>query len=383
MLEHSLSHTDLCNRVWSNDRKKDDFWESVCAVLPSRSRASIYKHVRRSYHVFQQRAKWTVEDDEELARLVAEKGSSWKDVGDAMGRMGEDCRDRWRNYVKCGKERGRDRWGEDEEAELRRVLKVVLAGIRAGRGGEVEEEVDLDAEEVDGEEDINWTSVSELMGNKRSRIQCRYKWNKMKQQKARLGQGVAAGRAQAMWRKRKVKVAVEDMKVGDQIWLLEQYVPRPVYPVLTANKPRIRDSAAKEEKAIPWDALSDASTWTARDLEKAYKTLRSTLPHRRLPLSEVVTRLLGELAALPEEVKTLRYEEEAPQYEEQQYYPQPGEYEMAMVDPALIGQGVPMVSQSELEKTAGEAMMIAEAAEQARVLEEGETERELRRRLGV
>lgn len=444
MAQHALSHSDLCTRVWSNDRKKDDFWESVCSVLPQRSRASIYKHVRRSYHVFQQRAKWTAEEDEELARQVAEKGSSWKDVGDAMGRMGEDCRDRWRNYVKCGEGRGRDRWGEEEESELRRVLKEVLGGIRARRAAGSDgrsvaeilpgtiEDVDLDQPgDISGEEDINWTSVSELMGNKRSRIQCRYKWNKMKQQKARLlGSSVTAGTTTKTpgWRKRKQRVALDDMLVGDKLWLLY----------------RIRDSGAREERNIDWDSIAEPdSAWAARDLEKAYKTLRTSQPHRRLPLAEMVVRLIAELEALPEGVKEMRFqpdaEVEAGQqggYEDALYSgdylshvavpahnPAPvaamgiaGQYAqhelegMAMVDPALIGQGGVGQSvqggghgiQQELEKTAGEAILIAQAAvaaanaekgrmegeqrmeEQVAALEmEGETERELRRRLGV
>lgn len=422
MAAHDLTHPELCTRVWSNDRKKDDFWESVCGVLPLRSRASIYKHVRRSYHVFEQRAKWTPAEDEELARLVAEKGSSWKDVGEAMGRMGEDCRDRWRNYVKCGEGRGKDRWGEEEEGELRRVLKDVLRGIKIRRGAPDDDdaEVDLDAPEVDGEEDINWTAVSELMGNRRSRIQCRYKWNKMKQQKARQ-HGLTASRSPgvaAAARKRKLRAAPEDMLTGDHIWVIRT----------------IRDSDVTEERAIDWDAMADHPDciWTGRDIEKAYKALRSTLPHRRLPLPEILNRLLTELEGCPEEAKALRYQPDlttphpnesqpAPHYQEPIYpntymnhavvppqnpapvatmaYAQQHEMEMAMVDPALIGQGgaasvISQGMQQDLEKTAGKAILIAQAAVAAAAAKkgrgededmdgEGDTERELRRRLGV
>ncbi|KAL0633049.1 RNA polymerase I enhancer binding protein [Maublancomyces gigas] len=417
MAAHTLTHADLCTRVWSNDRKKDDFWESVCGVLPLRSRASIYKHVRRSYHVFEQRAKWTAAEDEELARLVAEKGSSWKDVGVAMGRMGEDCRDRWRNYVKCGEGRGKDRWGEEEEGELRRVLKDVIRGIKARRGITEEDDgadVDLDAQEVEGEEDINWTAVSELMGNRRSRIQCRYKWNKMKQQKARQN-GLPVSKSPGIattWRKRKLRAAPEDMLPGDHIWVIRA----------------IRDSGAREERTIDWDAIADHQdcVWSARDVEKSYKKLRSTLPHRRLPLQEILNRVLSELEELPEETKALRFRPDStlhphgpqsPNYQDQIYsdtymnhaaapnpapvatmgYAQQHEMEMAMVDPALIGQGggtgaISQGMQQDLEKTAGEAILIAQAAvaaaekgrdEEVDMEGEGETERELRRRLGV
>lgn len=218
--EHGFSHDDLCARVWANERRKDDFWEGVCLVLPMRSRASIYKHVRRQYHIFNQRAKWSESEDERLEALVKEKGSSWKAVGDAMGRMGEDCRDRWRNYGKCGKDRGKDRWDEAEEADLKRILTDVLTTIRARRG--ITEPVDLESSTIDydGEDEINWTVIGDLMGNKRSRIQCRYKWNKMKQQKARSG-GVPLPKRPA-WKKTVTKV--DDMLPGDNIWLLKQYV---------------------------------------------------------------------------------------------------------------------------------------------------------------
>lgn len=436
MASHALTHVDLCRRVWSNDRKKDDFWEAVCGVLPLRSRASIYKHVRRSYHVFEQRAKWTPAEDEELARLVAEKGSSWKDVGEAMGRMGEDCRDRWRNYVKCGEGRGKDRWGDEEELELRRVLKDVLRGIKARRNADGDDgdgddddgaaSIDLDAPDVDGEEDINWTAVSELMGNRRSRIQCRYKWNKMKQQKARQHGLPVSKTPTTTWRKRKLRAAPGDMLTGDRIWVLSA----------------IRDSGAREERAIDWDAIADHAecAWSARDVEKAFKTLRSTLPHRRLPLQEIVNRLLAELDALPAAAKALRFQPEAaaagydvpagyatgssylsggvaipPPHNPAPvatmgYAQQHHEMEMAMVDPALIGQGGgtgtggggsgggggAQAMQQDLEKTAGEAILIAQAAVAAAAASkgrgsemememegEGETERELRRRLGV
>ncbi|CAZ79656.1 unnamed protein product [Tuber melanosporum] len=418
--DNGLAHADLCRRVWANERRKDDFWEGVCSVLPQRSRASIYKHVRRQYHVFSSRAKWTESEDEHLATLVKEKGSAWKAVGDAMGRMGEDCRDRWRNYGKCGKDRGKDRWDESEESELKKVITKVLTGIRTRRG--ITDPFDLEANTIDydGESEINWTVISDLMDNKRSRIQCRYKWNKMKQQKARSG-GVAVVKSPGTWKK-KAKAFVEDMLVGDHIWLLKQ----------------IRDSGATTEKTIPWEniALND-KIWSAKELERAYKKLRQTVPHQRLPLSEIVNKVLKDLEDLSEDVKGQRYLPEVngtpaaadgPQsmaedqlsqssatphipdqfdasnytYEQQpmiqnvapvasmsiadgEYDPNRAAEDMALVDPELIGQGIEHGVQQDLEKTAGEAIMIAAAAA-ARERErsgEDETERELRRRLGV
>lgn len=40
--------------------------------------------------------KWSAEDDERLRQLVAEKGSTWKEIAPALGRMPLACRDRWK-----------------------------------------------------------------------------------------------------------------------------------------------------------------------------------------------------------------------------------------------------------------------------------------------
>ncbi|CAM9020886.1 unnamed protein product [Wickerhamomyces anomalus] len=75
---NNMTRRQICERVWSNERKKDDFWESLHKVLPYRTRASVYKHVRRSYHIFDVRGKWTPEEDVTLGRLAQEKDGQWK-----------------------------------------------------------------------------------------------------------------------------------------------------------------------------------------------------------------------------------------------------------------------------------------------------------------
>ncbi|CAN3358017.1 hypothetical protein DICA2_C16248 [Diutina catenulata] len=154
---HQLSRADVCARIWSRQRKKDGFWEALVRVLPYRSRASVYKHVRRQYHVFPVRARWSEAEDARLRSLATTMESQWKEIGQLMGRMPEDCRDRWRNYVKCDN-RSQHKWSAEEEARLLAAVAAVAADSRA--------------------DTINWTKVGEKMET-RSRIQCRYKWNKM------------------------------------------------------------------------------------------------------------------------------------------------------------------------------------------------------------
>ncbi|KAK9453338.1 Myb-like DNA-binding domain-containing protein [Dipodascopsis uninucleata] len=157
--EHGLDHAALCRRVWANERKKDNFWDAVASALPHRTRASVYKHVRRKYHTYEQRGKWTPEEDEGLRQMVELHGAQWKIIGHHLGRMPEDCRDRWRNYVKCGNNRGQHKWSPEEENKLFEIVNQIKL--------------------IDPSAEINWTVVSERMGGIRSRIQCRYKWKKL------------------------------------------------------------------------------------------------------------------------------------------------------------------------------------------------------------
>lgn len=154
-----ITENDIRQRVWGNERRKDKFWDKLQRVLPNRSRASLYKHVRRAYHVFGSRGTWTKQEDNQLAQLAKKNPGSWRLIGEEMERMPEDCRDRWRNYIKCGDKRKTNKWDGDEEERLRKAVAQAQA-----------------SSEKPG---INWTKVSELMDGTRSRIQCRYKWLKL------------------------------------------------------------------------------------------------------------------------------------------------------------------------------------------------------------
>jgi len=213
---HSMTMEALKDRVWGNNRRKDEFWDSICSAVPNRSRASVYKHVRRSCHIFEQRAKWTAEEDTQLAELVQDKGNKWKDIGIAMGRMGEDCRDRYRNYVKCGDSRGTDRWTEEEEDLLKRTVREHKEQnrqtiLQQGRPNPTPDEEDNIL--------INWTTVSEQMENRRSRIQCRYKWKKMLAQKEKVKQA-PIGVTYVGGKKKRISFDIKDMLPGDEQWLL-------------------------------------------------------------------------------------------------------------------------------------------------------------------
>jgi Myb-like DNA-binding protein REB1 len=188
-LEHGLTQHELNARVWAERRfNRDDFWDQVAAVLPYRPRQSIYKYCRRQFHNFPKRGQWTQEEDDELAVAAKEHPQQWKTVGSILNRMPEDCRDRWRNYLKCGEARNKDVWTEQEENLLKQHVREVMAALRKERGNASasDENTPSDEEDVDRKAAlINWTVISEKMGGTRSRIQCSYKWKKLENMAAR------------------------------------------------------------------------------------------------------------------------------------------------------------------------------------------------------
>ncbi len=38
-----------------------------------------------------------MDEDARLAQLVAERGTKWKEIGAALGRMPDACKDRWKD----------------------------------------------------------------------------------------------------------------------------------------------------------------------------------------------------------------------------------------------------------------------------------------------
>ena len=178
--QNQLSDKQLISRIWGDTSvvptqtksERESFWKDLYELFPHRKRLAIYNHVRRRYHNFDvQGAKWDEEQDAALAKMVEEMGKKWTNIGRSMGRLPDDCRDRWRNYVKCGQGRREKEWTEEEEIKLREVVGQVREEVRQA--------AEARSEALEAEVEPNWTVVSEKMGGWRSRIQCRYKWSKM------------------------------------------------------------------------------------------------------------------------------------------------------------------------------------------------------------
>ncbi|KAI5960475.1 hypothetical protein KGF57_001946 [Candida theae] len=226
---------DLCNRIWTTDRTKDKFWKKVCKAIPYRTKSSIYKHIRRRYHIFDVRAKWSPEDDEKLRNLSVAHEGQWKTIGEILGRMPEDCRDRWRNYIKCGPGRTLQKWTSEEENKLIIIVNEMLHSIRSqGKGSEEKPE-----------SKINWTVVSERMDGKRSRIQCRYKWNSLNAKKN--------------------MIEAPKMSIATKLWLLQKVLKKYPNSLESIKWHKVMKSY---EKSKP-----DYASWTRNEFEDYLSSL--------------------------------------------------------------------------------------------------------------
>lgn len=73
--------------------------------------------------------------------------------------MAADCRDRWRNHLEKSEHRISGPWSKEEED----LLTHIVTQMTVAKG-------------KDQDNDVFWGIVSERMGNKRGRQQCRIKW---------------------------------------------------------------------------------------------------------------------------------------------------------------------------------------------------------------
>lgn len=71
------------------------------------------------------RGPWTAEEDRELLQRYTMLGPKWADIGRAIGRSGQSCRDRWRV---TGLVPGRN-IGPWSEAECSTLVKVVTEAV--------------------------------------------------------------------------------------------------------------------------------------------------------------------------------------------------------------------------------------------------------------
>lgn len=272
---HEMTHEKFLQRIWGNERKKDKFWEVLQNVLPNRTRSSLYKHVRRTYHIFEKRGVWTPEEDIRLAELAETCNAKWKMIGDEMKRMPEDCRDRWRNYVKCGSVRNVNKWTKEEEEKMKGIIAQILKDegekIWKNVNNGDEESMLKQVREAQVSPTINWTVISELMGGTRSRIQCRYKWKKIMKMES-LEKLQSFDRFTKLWMLEQLKaLSMEDPHIESNL----------DWNALALSVPR------NEDKQIQWNGV---------DLSTCFQRMKGTVDANGCSFRETVQLLLDSLS---------------------------------------------------------------------------------------
>lgn len=276
-------------------------FDEIHEIMPYRPRMSVQKFCRRRFHNFT-RGTWSADEEEMLKQAVAQKGKAWKEIGDSLGRMGEDCRDRWRNYIVNAEHRNREQWTDAEVVNLCTAILECMQlmkedRIRAREEGEDVPESGTESDrEVEDMKHINWQSVSDRMGEHgggRSRLQCSFKWSQLKKrEQAEFLRSIKESRGiekkpptpvKNPWRMKLACKKIGNMKTGDMRALLQA----------------VADLDVPDEGNIPWKTLGDdelRATWTSTEKRVAWSSLKEKVPgFESLDYHTVANQLLSQM----------------------------------------------------------------------------------------
>lgn len=119
-------------------------WNAIAAALPQRTAKSVYAAGTRLLHPGNYKGAWTSEEISRLRELVSQRGNRWAEIGGALGRLPEACRDRWKELGGSGSGSNAaaaapapapapaspfnsKRWAPDEVERLERAVRSDLA----------------------------------------------------------------------------------------------------------------------------------------------------------------------------------------------------------------------------------------------------------------
>jgi len=266
------------NELVQKDAQKDgkELWKFVCEEVSDLPRRKVIEWSRRNFHNFEARGAWTEEQDEDLRREYELQPQKWKDIGQALNRFPEDCRDRWRNYLINGDNMKTDVWEREEELKLKKVVRKCLDKIRRMKQEEGES-----SDEANIEEGLDWNKVSELMNRTRSRLQCIRKWKIIKAREESDTED--AGGSQVVshsWRGRDAAEKARKLKADEKLQLLYA----------------IRDSEVGREAKIPWLRIKDEffQGTAPMTLRLCYKNMKRNIEGSEdMKLREVVRILIA------------------------------------------------------------------------------------------
>jgi hypothetical protein len=285
--QNNLTQFEI-NELIQKDAKKDglSLWNYIRDEVPDIPRSKVLNVCRRRFHNFEARGTWTEEADEELREAYEKYPGKWKQIGAAMNRFSEDCRDRWRNYLVCGENMRKDFWDKEEEERLKDVVQECIESIREGRRTSNDPR---DASKSD-ESLIDWSNVSQRMGRTRSRLQCLNKWKKLKdREEVIVNDPVIAQPIGVTWRIEEAEKDARKMKAKEKLQLLYA----------------IRESGAGREGKIPWRRVQEELTGKPRKmaLRVCFRQMRQNIEDNEdMKLQDIVDALVDAYeAAAPTE----------------------------------------------------------------------------------
>lgn len=269
--DNHVSPVEMNNIIQDRNRARDlmgqSFWKEAYQCLPNRNAKAMQRHLRRKYHNYASRGKWTDKEDEELDEAYSATPNKWTAIGDRLQRMPEDCRDRWRNYVSCGDSRRMAVWTEGEEMKLSEAVHEAMHDIHEGAKRDAKERKIAFREDQDWEALINFNVVSEKMQHTRSRLQCLTHWKKIKARSAREEAG------ETVDRRRKSGSRRDNWRSGTAYANYNHMTPGDKYTILRG----ILDSDTYNEERIPWRLISQRvgdSPWTTADRKAAWERMK-------------------------------------------------------------------------------------------------------------
>lgn len=158
-----------------------DFWNRADLAISRRTRKQIVERTRRIYNSFVARGTWTDEQKEEVHELFETHPEKWAEIAVIINRDQKDVRDYWRNHYLVHQTQIKSRWSEEEEGRLKEVVEEFLGKIRIQRENNDQFRVKPGATGSDDEGLLDWQTISAAMDHTRSRQQCKWKWNDMRE----------------------------------------------------------------------------------------------------------------------------------------------------------------------------------------------------------
>jgi len=165
--------------------------------------------------------------------------------------MASDCRDRYRNHIINRDIRVSGHWSKEEEDKL----TAIVTDMTVNQGKDIDN-------------DVFWGKVSELMGGKRGRQQCRIKWTDA------LSKTVKNEGQKPRWSSQDGFILVH----------------------------KIDSLNVRDDTEIDWKTISDAdwNLWSAHTLQRRWFTLkRSVKGHENMTHQEIMDILRIKKAHLP------------------------------------------------------------------------------------